>query len=110
MSSMRSLEEELGAKKTPEQVLSDLVERDLTPALQRIAALYHVTLLEVCANGRELPVPKARLAMWTYLMTPPPEGPGWSKVRIAEAWGLDPTTVGKVFQRQRAALKKSEEK
>jgi hypothetical protein len=107
---MKTEAEEMGMRKTPEQVLADLTERGLLDVLQRAASAYHMTVLEVCSNGRELPVPQARLEVWTYLAESAPRGPGWSTVRIAEAWGLDPTTVSKTLQRQRAASKRNQEK
>lgn len=72
-----------------EQRVSWLDKRDLLGPVLKLARVHHVTLEELLGRSRAAHIVRARHSAWKWLK----EAEGWSYVSIAEAWGVDHTTV-----------------
>jgi hypothetical protein len=97
--------EHVWQKKSALALLTDLNEVGLGSVLQKVALEFHVRPLEICSASRSRPIPTARAAVWAYLTAKPPHGPGWSKVRVAEVWTVDPTTVSEALKHHARRMK-----
>ena len=82
--------EDDGIRKTAEEVLEGLLARNLGGLVEEVAAEFHCTPLEVCGTSRQVPIPDARVELWSRLYS---KEIGWSLPRIAEVYGLDHSTI-----------------
>jgi len=82
--------EDDGIRKTAGEVLEGLLARNLGGVVEEVAAEFHCTPLEVCGTSRQVPIPDARVELWSRLYS---KEIGWSLPRIAEVYGLDHSTI-----------------
>lgn len=79
-----------GIRKTAKEVLEGLLARNLGGLVEEVAAEFHCTPLEVCGTSRQVPIPDARVQLWSRLYS---KDIGWSLPRIAEVYGVDHSTI-----------------
>jgi hypothetical protein len=82
-----------GVRKAATSIVAELRKLGVGSVLRDVCGQFHVTALEVCGTSKVAPLPTARAKVWRYLLDDPPKGPGWRAPRVAELFGVDPTTV-----------------